>query len=286
MTNNMKTSLLFSIGLLLSQMIYSQEVAPTGMVFCPQGSFKTSRFVNGDSTTVTITVDPFWMSNEVTNREYREFYNSIKSTPNDTIFWIDFKQLAIDKSKGLTKKISGYLKSAVHSEILKSLIDITVWNTSIKKENYKNYFSSPEFNDYPVLGVPYEGARLYCVWRTDIEKNKNKNQGIPLILDYRLPIEAEWEYAAIRTIQMDSGGNETKLHSSYAGKLNEYGLYNMGNNVSEWTASAEKVGEDIFQVVRGGSWFTEWSIKNRELIKPEKSTNYIGFRIVRSYLKE
>jgi formylglycine-generating enzyme required for sulfatase activity len=286
MTYNMKTLLLFSIGLLLSQMIYSQEIAPAGMIFCPQGSFKTSRFVNGDSTTVTITVDPFWMSNEVTNKEYREFYNSIKSTPNDTIFWIDFKQLAIDKSKGLTKKISDYLKSAVHSEILKFLIDTTVWNTSIKKENYKNYFSNPEFNDYPVLGVPYEGAKLYCIWRTDIEKNKNKNQGIPLILDYRLPIEAEWEYAAIRTIQMDSGGNETKLHSSYAGKLNEYGLYNMGNNVSEWTASAEKVGEDIFQVVRGGSWFTEWSIKNRELIKPDKSTNYIGFRIVRSYLKE
>jgi formylglycine-generating enzyme required for sulfatase activity len=112
------------------------------------------------------------------------------------------------------------------------------------------------------------------------------HQGTQLILDYRLPIESEWEYAAIRPIQMDSGENETKLHSSYDGKLNEYGLHNMGDNVSEWTASAEKVGEEIFQVVRGGSWLTEWSIKNRELIKPDKSTNYIGFRIVRSYLKE
>jgi hypothetical protein len=69
MAYNMKTLLLFSIGLLLSQMIYSQEIAPADMVFCPQGSFKTSRSINGESTTVTITVDPFWMSNEVTNRE-------------------------------------------------------------------------------------------------------------------------------------------------------------------------------------------------------------------------
>jgi len=49
-------------------------------------------------------------------------------------------------------------------------------------------------------------------------------------------------------------------------------------------ASAENVGNEIFQVVRGGSWITGWTIKNRELIGPGKSTNYIGFGIVRSYL--
>ena len=101
---------------------------------------------------------------------------------------------------------------------------------------------------------------------------------------YRLPSEAEWEYAcrAGTTTRYSFGDSESKLgdyawytknsdsktHSVGKKKPNPYGLYDMHGNVWEWTqdewysnyngaptdGSAWESGDGALRVYRGGSW--------------------------------
>jgi sulfatase modifying factor 1 len=135
------------------------------------------------------------------------------------------------------------------------------------------YFWHPAYDDYPVVGVTWNQAKAFCVWRTQLLNTfRNQIAGEPYIQDFRLPSEAEWEYAArgglnlspypwggpyTRTQQgcflanfkpmrgryVEDGGFYTVNAYSYA--PNGYGLYNMAGNVAEWcnTAYDESVYE-------------------------------------------
>lgn len=125
----------------------------------------------------------------------------------------------------------------------------------------RSYFIHPAFGEYPVVGVTWEQAHAFCHWRTMYYKGKTQNTAIQ---DYRLPTEAEWEYAARGGKRMamypwgnnyarDKNGcflaNFKPYRGSYADdigvttmrvgqyKPNDYGLYDMAGNVAEWTAS-------------------------------------------------
>ena len=125
------------------------------------------------------------------------------------------------------------------------------------------YFSMPSYNDYPVVGVTWEQAIAYCNWLT--KKTRMENPG-KSISEFRLPTEAEWEFAARGGLRMANypWGNEASPAGQFAfanfkygrGTLNAdgaatpakangagffkngFGLLHMAGNVAEWTSSA------------------------------------------------
>ena len=218
--------------------------------------------------------------------------------------------------------------------------DTTVWVNDFENaynEPYvRMYFSHGGYSDYPVVGVSWEQANAFSAWRTDYLKRSLGKEGI-YIEPYRLPTEAEWEYAARAgitenqypwegdlTLSEDKGcfyanfkpqeGNYVKdgqLITSRVGTYapNDFGLYDMAGNVSEWTSTAytESVSkltsdlnpeyrysaapEDPYKmkrkIVRGGSWkdvahnirsdLRMWEYQNEQ-------RSYIGFRNVRTQI--
>ncbi len=126
------------------------------------------------------------------------------------------------------------------------------------------YFSSPAYLNYPVVGVSWEQANAFCHWRTRYHNIHSRCEIAP----YRLPTEAEWEYAA-------KGGVKGNVNKKYPWKShdmtnqkgqyfanfkplkgnfpadkylitapigsfppNDLGVYDLVGNVAEWTSTA------------------------------------------------
>ena len=179
----------------------------------------------------------------------------------------------------------------------------------------------------PVINVNWWDAIAYCNWLSEKEKlpkayDNNGNlldkdgrvtTDITKVLGYRLPTEAEWEYAA-------RGGNKSRGYqyagsstirdvawydSNSGGKTqevgkkapNELGIYDMSGNVYEWcsdwygdySSSAQTnpynstAGSD--RVLRGGSWLnyaTYVRVAYRYSFSPTLTYYDLGFRICRT----
>ena len=83
-------------------------------------------------------------------------------------------------------------------EYLAVLPDTMVWREKLHyNEPYViHYYRHPAYNNYPVVGISYEQAMVFCNWRTtrvktllSIKKDF-KNQDF----EYRLPTKVEWEF--------------------------------------------------------------------------------------------
>jgi len=165
---------------------------------------------------------------------------------------------------------------------------------------------SPEVRGkHPVSNVSWDDANEYTHW---LSKNTGKN--------YRLPTEAEWEYAAragtqtaypwgdkigeglavCRLCGKESGGG---VSTAVVGVLKPYGgLYDMHGNVYEWTCSSYKKTYDNdtekkcsspksrqLKVTKGGSFDSHNEhirSAHRYYKKPNKISSYVGFRVVRA----
>jgi len=78
----------------------------------------------------------------------------------------------------------------------RAIVDTNDW---IAESDYyapyvRYYFRHPNFNDFPVVGVSYDGATLFCQWLTQTYNNNPKREFKKI--EFRLPTQEEWEYAA------------------------------------------------------------------------------------------
>lgn len=164
-------------------------------------------------------------------------------------------------------------------------------------------------DDDPVVGVTFFDAVAFCLWLSEKEKQS-----------YRLPMEAEWEYACragttspwsqastIEDVAKISNVAEYRLRSTKpvfwtlpVGRFppNPFDLHDMYGNVAEWCmdeylvtpAHAETprfaggIDPTIVRVIRGGSWDSvaaDARSASREARASSYASSYLGFRVVR-----
>jgi formylglycine-generating enzyme required for sulfatase activity len=190
MTGAMKRSLL-TTGLVFGALAFgplAQEKAP-GLVLLPAGTFEMGDhhgFVDpvhpSDEIPVhTVRLDAFYMGvNDVTTREYCEFLNAA----------LALKQLSV-RDGGVY--LAGWSDLLAETRAMSPYSRIG-WNG-------QGFSVLDGKDDHPVVCIRWAGAAAYCNWRSAREK-------LPAVYDtatwstdfkksgYRLPTEAEWEYAA------------------------------------------------------------------------------------------
>jgi formylglycine-generating enzyme required for sulfatase activity len=142
----------------------------------------------------------------------------------------------------------------------------------------------------------------------DVQKFIEKlNESSPDGYRYRLPTEAEWEYAAragtsgdfageIDAMAWHQGNSGNKTHPVGQKSPNGWGLYDMHGNVWEWVQDlyGDYEGETVTdptgvvsspsRVVRGGGWSNPESFQRSANRSNSSATNkfgYLGFRLVR-----
>ena len=196
----------------------------------------------------------------------------IQVDPNEVVMISKDTAYIDDEGRVINETITRPLSSEwdfLNTRIVNIYPDENCWVNDFKNaynEPYtRMYFSHPGYDDYPVVGVSWEQATAFCVWRTNLYKESLSLPPGQLVEPFRLPSEGEWEYAA-RTgknenkfpwstdeLQDSKGcflgnfkpgkGNYTEdghLITSRVGSFapNEFGLYDMAGNVAEWTSTS------------------------------------------------
>jgi len=177
----------------------------------------------------------------------------------------------------------------------------------------------------PVMNTSWESAVMFCNWLSKMEGldrcyTIRRDSLATVVLcnfevnGYRLPTEAEWEFAAKGGTQSNgyafSGSNnpdEVAWYYSNSGgtphvigekKSNELGIHDMSGNVREWCwdlyskdffkKSTENnpsgPTEGVRRVYRGGAWNFKLDflrMSAREYMGPSKSYGNVGFRVVK-----
>lgn len=118
-----------------------------------------------------VTVSSFYISSqEVTNSEWMAFYT--------------------DKAKELGEAQA----AAFYPD---TLVWIKDFSYAYNDPMVQYYFKHIAYQDYPVVGVSWDMAQAYCNWYSNNVNKILEDAGMQTMPDFRLPSEAEWEYAAL-----------------------------------------------------------------------------------------
>jgi len=201
---------------------------------------------------------------------------------NYTYFWVNLDAAASKNSDdmveyGVTNEMGQLHSTRRHSDRAQFVIretinvypDTLVWihdhTYAYNEPLAEMYFWHNAYDDYPVVGVTWGQAKAFNAWRTQIMNEWKQKNGETYVQRFRLPSEAEWEYAArggrnlapfpwggpyarnqqgcvlanfkpMRGDFVEDANAYTAPVESYS--PNDYGLYNMSGNVAEWTNTA------------------------------------------------
>lgn len=287
-------------------------------------------------------VDLIWDTSDYPDEYYAEIMDSLYLPEEESyngqrtfdVTKLKYKYTWMDIEAAARAK-SGKRSDFIKKEELEIYPDTTVWirdfEYSYNEPMHNDYFWHDAYSDYPVVGVNWKQAKAFCHWRTKFKNDDQKSRGKQFVNQFRLPTEAEWEYAARGGIEggtypwggpyviSDTGcfmANFKPQRGDYAADAalytveaksyepNDYNLYNMAGNVSEWTNSSYDPGayqyvstmnpnagsgQNERKVIRGGSWkdvayFLQVSTRDYEY--QDSARSYIGFRTVQDYMGE
>ncbi|PQJ30990.1 gliding motility lipoprotein GldK [Nonlabens arenilitoris] len=229
-------------------------------------------------------VDLIWDTEDIPDEFYAEVYDSMY-IPFEEMYngqrTLDVKKLVFTYSEMDIQKAARNPKDKRSKYITQTPVEIypdtTVWirdfNYSYNEPMHNDYFWHEAYSDYPVVGVNWKQAKAFCQWRTLYHNAFRKERGRHNVNAYRLPTEAEWEYAARGGLEgatypwggpyakNDRGcflANFKPLRGDYAAdqalytvearsyEPNEYNLFNMSGNVAEWVNSSYDAGSYEF----------------------------------------
>ncbi len=160
-------------------------------------------------------------------------------------------------------------------------------------------------DDLPVEQVSWYDAVKFCN-QLSLQDGltpvyNDKNEADLTANGWRLPTEAEWNFAAsggnsgnnyiysgsntIDEVAWYEGNSDSKTHPVATKKANELGLFDLSGNVWEW---CNDVVSGSYRADRGGSWrdnAADVRISDRDSNRPVDRGNILGFRVVRQSTK-
>lgn len=183
--------------------------------------------------------------------------------------------------------------------------EVTQYQWASVMGNNPSYFVSRNICvDYSIINgvrmcpnLPVENVSYHDVMNFITKLNKTHRH------HYRLPTEAQWEFAAraniIGSTPLDelsekawyfSNSNE-ETHPVATKAPNEFGLYDMLGNVWEWVASPYTFlqSKDVYFIMRGGSWQATSNycrLASKDYGKMGFKDKDLGFRLVRDVISD
>ncbi len=302
----------------------AEAAALVSMILVPAGSFVMGESDSDVATpehTVTLTQDFYLDTHEVTNAEYLA-----------AMQWA-FNQGLVSVTSSSVQAYGVELLDLYATSFCEIGFNTNTQQFYLVARSYTSGFSGPGFAypggydpaDHPVKEVSWYGAACYCDWRSLMEGlpafyqgnwNQSASHDPYTAQGYRLPTEAEWEYAAQwndeRSYPWGNEPPDCALLNYYNGSsycvgwtspVGSYppsgrGFYDLAGNVGEWcgdwygnySSSAQSnpygISSSSYRVIRGGSWnhaaeYVRCAYRDGHY-SPSRTSGHVGFRVCRT----